>query len=81
MMAEVLELEPAQVLTNPTTLLNPEQIKKLAAMQMLRRNGVPMAYIIGYKDFADFRVKVSDAVLIPRPETEAILAAAIEIAN
>lgn len=42
---------------------------------MLRRRqkGEPLAYILGYKDFYGRRFSVSRSVLIPRPESEAII--------
>jgi release factor glutamine methyltransferase len=33
----------------------------------------PIAYILGYKDFYDIRVKVNKHVLVPRPETELMI--------
>ena len=81
LLAEVLNLEPNQVLLHLDEHLNPNQLNKLSAIHKQRRDGVPLAYIVGRKDFADFQVKVNKSVLIPRPETEAVLAAAIECAR
>ncbi|MCA9435254.1 MAG: peptide chain release factor N(5)-glutamine methyltransferase [Candidatus Omnitrophica bacterium] len=39
----------------------------------------PMAYILGRKDFRNLTLKVSPAVLIPRPETEELIDLAREI--
>lgn len=36
-------------------------------------DGTPIAYLIGYKEFFSLRFKVTDAVLIPRPETELLV--------
>ena len=38
----------------------------------------PAAYITGRKEFWDMSFEVSQAVLIPRPETELIVEAALE---
>jgi len=46
-----------------------------------RQQGEPIAYILGHKGFWDFDLSVTPAVLIPRPETELLVEAALEIAQ
>lgn len=43
------------------------------ARLLLRTDRVPIAYIIGHKDFYGRRFKVTTSTLIPRPETEDII--------
>lgn len=43
-----------------------------------RSQGVPMAYLLGYKDFYKHQFLVKSGVLIPRPETELIIERAVE---
>lgn len=44
-----------------------------------RRNGEPMAYILGRRAFLDFELAVTPAVLIPRPETELLVEATVDL--
>jgi len=53
--------------------LDDRQIEIANARVDLRKSFVPIAYIIGHKDFYGRRFKVSPATLIPRPESEAII--------
>tara|TARA_Y100000994_G_C15693419_1_gene442450 strand:+ start:1853 stop:2713 length:861 start_codon:yes stop_codon:yes gene_type:complete len=48
--------------------------------QMLnkRKQGVPVAYIVGNRHFWDFELTVNEAVLIPRPETELLVDIALK---
>lgn len=43
-----------------------------------RAGGEPVAYIIGVRDFWTIALRVTPAVLIPRPDTETLLEAAVE---
>jgi len=53
--------------------LDDRQIEIANARVDLRKSYVPIAYIIGHKDFYGRQFKVSPATLIPRPESEAII--------
>src|SRR5689334_19528560 len=44
-----------------------------------RAGGEPLAYIVGYKDFWTLRLKVTPAVLVPRPETELLVERALAL--
>ena len=44
-----------------------------------RREGEPWAYLLGWSTFRDRRFKVTPATLIPRPETELLVEAALEV--
>ena len=49
-------------------------------LQLARcKQGEPVAYILGYKDFWRHRFAVNAATLIPRPETEVLVEAALAI--
>jgi len=46
-----------------------------------RAAGEPVAYIVGYKEFWSLRLAVSDAVLVPRPETELLVERALTLGS
>lgn len=50
------------------------------AMIARRAAREPLAYILGSKEFYSLEFEVTPAVLIPRPETESLVAAALEFA-
>ncbi len=44
-----------------------------------RSEGVPVAYLVGKKEFFSLTLKVTPDVLIPRPETEFVVMAALDV--
>jgi len=52
--------------------------QSLADMVARRCRGEPMSHILGYRDFWEHRFEVTADVLDPRPETETLVAAALE---
>jgi len=44
-----------------------------------RSEGVPVAYLVGRREFYSLEFQVSSAVLIPRPETEFLVIAALDL--
>ena len=53
--------------------LLPEELKKYREFVLRRAAWEPLAYIIGRKAFLQWELKVTPAVLIPRPETELLV--------
>jgi release factor glutamine methyltransferase len=52
--------------------------ERYAAMIARRRRREPLAYILGRKEFYSLEFEVTPAVLIPRPESESLVDAALE---
>ncbi|HLD48460.1 MAG TPA: peptide chain release factor N(5)-glutamine methyltransferase [Desulfobaccales bacterium] len=61
--------------------LNPEELARFKALMVRRREGEPVAYLTGHREFWSLDIRVTPAVLIPRPETETLVAAAQEAAE
>jgi release factor glutamine methyltransferase len=58
--------------------LSSEILKKFDALIARREKREPVAYILGHKEFYSLEFEVTPAVLIPRPETEFVVGAALE---
>ena len=58
--------------------LSPAILKKFDAMVARREKREPVAYIVGHREFYSLEFEVTPAVLIPRPETEFVVTAALE---
>lgn len=61
--------------------LNDAQEKRLSEALSLRSQGVPLQYILGEVEFFGLLFKVDKRVLIPRPETEILVEAVINLAT
>ncbi len=55
----------------------PGAAEAFAALAARRRAGEPLAYLLGWREFRGRRFAVSPAVLVPRPETEGLVEAAL----
>lgn len=55
--------------------LSNEQITRIREMIAKRSTHEPLQYILGYTEFYGYRIELSPAVLIPRPETEYLIEA------
>jgi len=65
--------------TWPEQEVAPDRCRSYAGLIERRRRGEPVAYLTGTREFWSLRLKVTDATLIPRPETETLVAWALEL--
>ena len=56
-------------------------VEAFASMSKERLKGVPLAYLLGHREFWSLKLKVTRDVLIPRPETELLVEWAAELAS
>jgi release factor glutamine methyltransferase len=59
-------------------VLSSEILARFDAMLARREKREPLAYVVGHKEFYSLDFEVGPAVLIPRPETELAVAAALK---
>ncbi len=59
----------------------PDEQQRATFRELVRRraSGVPVAYLVGEKEFFSLPFRVSPAVLIPRPETEFVLTTLLDL--
>lgn len=77
----VLGCERAYLLGHPERPLSPEEQSRFEAAIEQRASGMPTQYITGHQEFWGLDLVVSPAVLIPRPETEHVVEAVLELAR
>jgi release factor glutamine methyltransferase len=78
LLAHVLRCDQAALLTHPERLLSPGESDQLESFLKRRLASEPMQYITGSQEFFGLLFEVTPAVLIPRPETEHLVEAALE---
>ncbi len=68
----------AWLAANPMHVLTEAQDAQLDSLVARRAMGYPVAYLVGTREFYGRDFEVGPAVLIPRPETETLVEAALE---
>lgn len=76
-MAEVLGVNRAWIAANPMRILTETEDAKIDALAVQRAMGRPVAYLLRRREFYGREFEVGDDVLIPRPETETLIEAAL----
>lgn len=73
LLAHVLGKSRSYLMTWPEQELSPTLEKQYQALLKARQDGQPIAYLTGRREFWDFELQITPAVLIPRPETELLV--------
>ena len=74
-----LSIDRAHLYSNMGSSLGDEMVTYLYTLVRRRLQSEPTAYITGHREFYGLEFEVNRDVLIPRPETETLVEAAIEI--
>jgi release factor glutamine methyltransferase len=77
----VLGADRAYLYAHPERELTPEEAARYEEVLAQRATGMPSQYITGHQEFWGLDFVVSPAVLIPRPETEHLVEAVLELAR
>jgi release factor glutamine methyltransferase len=76
-----LNCDRAYLFAHPERELTAPEQSRYAAALAERSRGVPTQYITGHQEFWGMDLVVTSAVLIPRPETEHIIEAVLELSG
>lgn len=77
LLAHVVQRDRAWLVAHADDVLAREQMDAFAGLARRRRNGEPIAHLTGIREFWGLPLVVSKVVLIPRPETETLVEAAL----
>jgi release factor glutamine methyltransferase len=81
LMMFVLGCDRAHLYAHPERQLSGEEIQEYETACARRAQGEPLQYITGHQEFRGLDFKVTPDVLIPRPETEHLVEAAVAKAS
>lgn len=77
LLAHVAEIPRASLIAFPERALAPEQAQTYAALAARRATHEPVAYLTGHREFMGLDLLTDARALIPRPETELLVEAAL----
>ena len=78
LMAHALRIDRAELIANGERALSADEIKAIDALAERRLKHEPVARIFGRKEFWSLNLQIGPAVLVPRPETETVVEAALD---
>ena len=78
LMAHALGVDRAELIANGERALTVDQAEAIDALAARRLKREPVARIFGHKEFWSLSLQIDPAVLVPRPETETVVEAALD---
>jgi len=78
LLAYALGVDRAELIANGGRALTVEQAEAIDALAARRLRREPVARIFGHKEFWSLSLQIGPAVLVPRPETETVVEAALD---
>ncbi len=79
LLGHALRLDRARLLSQSDRLLDAREVDAIQGLAARRLRHEPVARILGRKEFWSLTLQVSDAVLVPRPETETVVELALDL--
>lgn len=79
LLGHLLQQSREYLYTHQEAELSADQLDQYDGIVHRRQQGEPIAYITGKREFWDLELRVTPAVLVPRPETELLVETALEL--
>ena len=79
LLGKVLGVGRPQLIVGATLCLAEEALNRYRHLIGQRVNGAPIAYLTGSREFWSMNLKITPAVLVPRPETETLVELALAL--
>lgn len=79
LLAYVLGRDRSFILGHADDEITPEELERFIEVLEMRARGKPLQYITGHQEFYGLDFEVTSDVLIPRPETELLVEAALKM--
>ncbi len=77
LLAHALQVSRTYLYAHADKLLSAQEVARFRALMAQRLLGKPVAYLVGEKEFWSLTLQVNELTLIPRPETELLVEAAL----
>jgi release factor glutamine methyltransferase len=77
LLADVLQKDRVYLYTHFDQPLGPDELARYRGLIQRRLGGEPVAYLVGKREFRSLELAVDARVLVPRPDTEATVDAAL----
>jgi release factor glutamine methyltransferase len=78
LLGHALRIDRSRLLSDSDRLLDAHEIDAVQALAARRLKHEPVSRILGRKEFWSLALDVSEAVLVPRPETETVMESALD---
>jgi release factor glutamine methyltransferase len=79
LLAGAMGVDRAVIVSDPGRAIEPDAARRFMEYAARRREREPVAYILGSKGFRSIELAVDPRVLIPRPETEHLVEAVLDL--
>lgn len=78
LLMHILGVNRAWLLAHATDVVPEQSVQDYTHLVQRRLQGEPVAYILGYREFFGLKLTVTSDTLIPRPDTETLVEAALQ---